>query len=312
MSLDFHRLASPLALLALLLPAIPSSAAAADAPPATHVVRVDRIEKAGARYKARVRAFDSTTTVISLEGKELQRERESKNLTLEGILTIVEVDASGEPVRIDFKVSKGTTLEEGKSRSLGLDGKTLEVRSFPELSIVVAGGKELDEQTRALLDLVFDEAEDPETSENRRGLMDPAGPVAVGATWHPDPGPLADSLQNETQFEVDRKSVTVEAKLAAVGKTDGVETQEVAIRMSIGDLRMPVPDMTVRSSTMTIDTRGVIPAAGPEGSALRESTRIVFRILGDVENAELGKALQVTIESTRTDEWDRTPMPAKK
>lgn len=310
MSLDFRRLPSPLVLLALLIPAIPS--AAADAPAATHVVRVDRTEVAGARYKARVRAFDSTTTVISLEGKELKRDRESKNISLEGVLTVVEVDSSGEPVRVDLKVSTGTTLEDGKSRSLGLDGKTLEVRRFPELSIVVAGGKELDEATRGLLDLVFDASQDPEFREKHRGLMDPPGPVAVGATWNPDPGPLADSLGDETGFEVDRTSVGVEAKLAAVGKTDGVETQDVALHMVIGDMRMPIPDMTVRSSTMTIDTRGVVPAAGPQGLALRESTRIVFRVLGDVQNAELGKALQVTIESTRTEEWDRTPMPAKK
>lgn len=312
MSLDFRRLPSPLVLLALLVPAIAPPAAAADAPAATHVVRVDRTEVAGARYKVRVRAFDSTTTAISLEGKELKRERESKNISLEGVLTVVEVDSAGEPVRVDLKVSKGTTLEDGRSRSLGLDGKTLEVRRFPELSIVLAGGKELDEATRALLDLVFDGSQDPESRDQHRGLMDPPGPVAVGATWHPDPAPLADSLRDETGFEVDRKSVGVEAKLAAVGKTDGVETQEVMLHMVIGDLRMPVPDMTVRSSTMTIDTRGVVPAAGPQGLALRESTRIVFRVLGDVENAELGKALQVTIESTRTEEWERTPMPAKR
>jgi hypothetical protein len=247
-----------------------------------------KIRKESKGDKALIVKEDNGTvnsTIKDLGGKFLMEEKknEKNGSSYKYVEEILEKEGTARATRVRRTYQKAEKTENGMTRTLALQGKTILIeKKGPSYTISVEGGMELPPEDAKSLAKEFNK---PESEFDYETFFLPKKAVTVGESWKIDPEPLIkDALSGDNPMSLDPAKTTCTGKLIKVYKKDGKTFGVLEIKMDFAILSMGKPPSVVPlkegsrfSITMNLDQ--CIDGTSQNGSSTGSMTMILNAVV---------------------------------
>jgi hypothetical protein len=205
---------------------------------------------------------------VSIAGQVMKQEEISAEF--EGRAEVLDVDASGEPVRVALTVSKFTKSENGSTSELLEPGSVLLADGGAENPVSLKGGKISDDARKAFEVVYTPHKPGSATDDDVFGTKEPK---AFGESW-PINAKLASEDAKKSGIEISPEHLNGRTELVGkdrIGEADclSVRAELVASGVALKDLPSGA---TVDEGTMQATFAGCVPIAGTSARKVLEMT----------------------------------------
>lgn len=243
-----------------------------------------------------------TTTQTAVRSKGARRAPLDENVQLEygARVVVLEVDASGQPIRERHEEVRFAFVRPGESGSLFKEHAAFEVRRSGDGEVqIFANEKRVERRVeKIVVDLLgtqFEYSLGP-------ALFDPGHPVAIGESWELNRS-LARQFLRERGVRVVDFDGPATATLGHYTNDEGEPALVIRYRIAVGRWQ---PD-SVHPNSLTAASDGHVEgeiqvATGPSGQPLRHASSLVMRANGVVTASRVADPVTWSLETSRSSE----------
>ena len=275
----------------------PAPPATSELPTGPFQIQLHRAVSSGYRERVMRKSVFQGTKSTKMGQRVVKREVEAKQVELEAVTTVMEVDGRGRRLKTQYVISKCRALVNGQQRQIANPGQTIVVeRGDPP--VVTVDGRPVPEEVIDLLDLVL--STNPPRDVTDDGIFGTTAPQPVGASWPLDSQVAATDL-SESGMIVSPQQLSGQTTLVGIKQVSGMPSLELRAEMQGQGVQLSKlpPGASARQGDLEMEMTGLYPVdlTTPQlGGSMRMRANFVI----DIPNAAPNLSVEVSMERHQT------------